>query len=88
MHPHRSLTLSRFQWAELSAVPERLLSRVRLGRWQHEGAELSSSGSCERGVREEVDIPRGGRGLRSALSAAWEGRGLGSPTAGAAAGGR
>lgn len=31
MHPHLSLALSRFQWTELSAVPERLLSRVRLG---------------------------------------------------------
>lgn len=52
------------------------------GSQQHEGAKLSSSGSCKRGVREEVDIPRGGRGLRSALSSAWEGRGLGSPTMG------
>lgn len=31
-------------------------------------------------MREEAEIPQGGRGLRSALS--WEGEGLGSPTVG------
>lgn len=81
MHPRRSLALSCFQWAELSSVPEGL-ALESLPCWQREGAELSSAGSCERGVREEADAPQGGRGLRSALSAAWEGTRLGSPTVG------
>lgn len=57
MHPYRSLALRCFQWAELSSVPERLLLRVCLGSWRREGAKVSSSGFCERGVREEVDLP-------------------------------
>ena len=31
MHPHHSLALGCFQWAELSSVPERLHVRVCLG---------------------------------------------------------
>lgn len=65
MPPHRSLALGCFQWAELSSVPERLLSRVCLGSWQHEGAELSSSGSCERGDEGRGGHPPGRQ--RSAL---------------------
>lgn len=79
MHPHCSLALGCFQWALSS---ERLCLRVCLCSWRCEGATFPSSGSCERGVREEANIPWEDGALCSALSTAWEGEGLGSLTMG------